>query len=82
MAKAYLVILDDNDFELYSTKAKAQKALGQAFRQALKADGVTADAKREARKYWKVDKTSFMVDVEDVGIIHTIRGYMLERVIH
>lgn len=82
MAKAYLVVLNDEDFELYSTKAKAQKALSQAFREALKVEGVTAEAKREARKYWKVDKTSFMVDVEDLGITHTIRGYMLERVIH
>ncbi len=82
MAKAYLVILNENGYELYSTKVKAMKALAQAFREALKVDGVTVEARREARKYWKVDKTSFMVDVEDLGITHTIHGYILEREIH
>lgn len=84
MAKAYLVIINDEDFQLYGTKAKAQKALTKAFNEALKNEGVTAEAKREARKYWKLDKTSFMVDVVCKYVTHTLTltGYYIQREIH
>ena len=82
MARAYLVIINDEEFQLYSTKAKAQKALTRAFNDSLKCEGVTAKAKREARKYWKVDKTSYMVDVEQDGMTYTLNGYYIQREIH
>jgi len=81
MAKAYVVIINDCCIDLYSTKAKAQKALAQAFKGALTLTGVTAAARREAKKYWKLDKTSFAVDVEEDagGRTHTVQGYMVSR---
>ena len=83
MTKAWLMVLNDEDFTLFSTKAKAKKALAQAYRHAINKENVTKEARATARKYWKTDKEYFSVDVDgDVTNMYQLSGYIVEKEIH
>ena len=78
--KVYMVVINDEDISLFSSKAKAIKALNMAYKKAINKSGVTEESKKCAKEFWKLDKTKFSVDVEaDIDNVYQLNGYMVEK---
>ena len=56
--KVYMVVLNDEEISLFSSKAKAIKALNMAYKKAINKSGVTEESKKCAMVTWSKKKYS------------------------